>query len=148
MKEDMIVKKKNTDAEINSIIDRMIVAAGVQNPSQLSDFIMKSRSVFDGWRKRGTVPKTVIELVSLKTGYTKHWLLTGEPPEKEATFNAVMMVREDHEGFSPGTTTLTKQEKNELTMLRYLAKHHPEYRQRLSDEIQEIYILATTKTEG
>jgi len=143
----MNVKKKNTKMEINLIIDRMLTASGAQNPSQLSEFIMKSRSVFDGWRKRGSVPKTVMEMVSLKTGYTKHWLITGEPPEK--INHDPPTVRDPAANYGSGeTTTLTKQEKNELTMLRYLAEHHPQYRQRLADEIQEIYILATTKTEG
>ncbi len=135
--------------DIKEIINRIFVATGTTNESQICDYLgKKSRGVVWGWKSRGKIPDSIINLISFKTGYRKEWLLTGELPEKEPTDNALMMVRESGDNYAPGTTMLTKQEKNELTMLRYLAKHHPKYRQRLSDEIQEIYILATTSQEG
>ena len=142
--------QNNKKNDIDQIIVRMINAAGVKNPAQLTTFLGKSRSMVNGWKNRGEISKDIIELVSLKTGYRKEWLLTGELPEKQVR-EVVPTVQEEFGTFVPGVrfdnAPLSKREKNELSILRWLEANKPIYRQRISDEITEIYILATTEQE-
>ena len=98
------------------------------------------------WKHRGSVSNDAIELVSLKTGYREHWIKTGEGEEKENDQKIIQAVNESTATFVPGLqfdgAPLTKREKNELSILRYLEKNRSDLRQRISDEMLEIYILS------
>lgn len=135
--------------DVNNIIDRMMKAAGVKNQSRLAAYINKERSIINGWRKREFVPDDWIEMVALKTGYRKEWIKTGEGEEREQ----LHIVKESTASFIPGLhfdgLPLSHQEKNELSILRWLEKNKPEIRQRIADEIVEMYILGVRElTKG
>lgn len=134
---------------IDDIINRMIKAAGVKNASKLAEFIEKDRSTISGWRARGSVPDDMINIVALKTGVRADWLKTGDPPERAAP---LFQIREQQPDFIPGLqydgAPLTRREQNEITIMRWLDQHHPDIRNRLSDEIVEMFRLAVFEKNG
>ena len=128
------------------IINRMIEAADVKNPAKLAVFIDKDRSTISNWKKNNIYPGDAIKIVSLKTGYSEHWIKTGEGEPKETNQELIQTINESTDSFVPGLqfdgAPLSKREKNELSILRYLEKNKSDLRQHISDEILEIYILA------
>ena len=126
------------------IINRMVIAAGVKNPSTLAVFLKKDRSIINGWKKRDNVPSEWVEMVSLKTGYSENWIKTGEGEKYETNYTGGIN-QEKTATFIPGLqhdpAPLKQREKNELMILRWLEKNNPEIRNRIADEIVEMYIL-------
>ncbi len=117
----MVVNLNYDINKINSIIARMQQAANVQNPSQLAEFIGKSRSIYAGWKERNNVPNTVIELVALKTGYRKEWIKTGEGEKRSRVTPAYSgKVFETQAEYNGNLINLNKDEYTLVLMYRKL----------------------------
>lgn len=64
--------------DINAIIERMCVAAGVKNNSQLSAYLGRNHSVISGWKNKKVPPFEDCWKIHISTGVDMHWLITGE----------------------------------------------------------------------
>ncbi len=106
---------------VDEIINRMITAAGAKNPSKLAEYLGKDRSAVNGWKKRGTVPKEWIELISLKTGYRKEWIKTGEGEKRSRVTPAYSgKVFETQAEYNGNLINLNKDEYTLVLMYRKL----------------------------
>jgi len=138
----MSTKNKENPVSVK-IIDRMMEAAGVKNHAQLSNFLNKTRAMVNGW-KNGEIPPMWFETVALKTGFSENWIKTGEGEKYETNYTGGIN-QEKTATFIPGLqhdpAPLKQREKNELMILRWLEKNNPDIRNRIADEIVEMYIL-------
>lgn len=64
--------------DINQVIQRMQIATGCENDSQLARFLGTGNSTVIGWKTRNKVPADQCVQISLKTGYSLNWLIFGK----------------------------------------------------------------------
>lgn len=76
-------------AEVSVVIERMKEAISARNDSELHRYFGISNSAASGWRKRDSIPYKEICEISLKTGVSTNWILTGEGEPKEGAADYV-----------------------------------------------------------
>lgn len=68
---------------VSEIIERIRIAVGAKNDTELHRFFDISNAAASGWRKRGSVPyKEICEAAAIKK-VSVNWILTGEGEMKE-----------------------------------------------------------------
>ncbi|MGB0942443.1 MAG: LexA family transcriptional regulator [Marinomonas sp.] len=82
-------------SSVNSVIERMISAAGLKNAAELARFFVTSSSTVANWKKRDMIPYKEVYEISRKFGYSMDWILTGKGDPKEGK---IQVVSED-EGY-------------------------------------------------
>jgi phage repressor protein C with HTH and peptisase S24 domain len=60
------------------IIERLIVATGAKNASEMAKRLDTVSAVVTGWKKRNTIPYKEVYQTSRITGYSMDWILTGK----------------------------------------------------------------------
>ena len=77
------------NSEVFEIIERLKLAFGAKNDTELRGFLNIGNATISGWKKRESVPYKEICQANLETGTSIQWLLTGEGEPKEGAADYV-----------------------------------------------------------
>jgi hypothetical protein len=78
---------------IDKIIERLIIASGAKNQSEMLRIIGFSSATASSWKNRGEIPQGSLKRAAITCNVNFDWLMTGEG-EMKSTGQSVLLDRE------------------------------------------------------